>query len=188
MVSMKSFYTGQGDDGYTQLLGKGRVPKHHPRPEAYGTLDEASAALGLSRALANSAETKEVVARIQRELSALMAEVAAIPEEAASFRVIAEEHVDWLEEQTGSFQERVAMPAGFVIGGDSIGGAALDYARTVVRRAERRVAELLHREELENEQLLRYLNRLSSLCFVLALWENQASGVQAPSLVKPEPE
>jgi len=183
---MVRFYTGKGDDGFTRLLGEERVPKYAPRPEAYGQLDEASAALGLGRSLACSAETRQVVERIQRDLSALMAEVAAVPEEAASFRVISEEHVRWLETQTDSFQSRVTMPKGFVISGDSVGGAALDLARTVVRRAERRVAELVHRGELENEYFLQYLNRLSSLCFILALWENHAAGVDAPSLVKPD--
>jgi len=182
---MTSFYTRKGDDGYTQLLGKDRVPKDHPRPEAYGTLDEASAALGLARALARTEDAQSVTARVQRDLSALMAEVAASPENAGSFRVIGGEHVGWLEAQTDSFAARVMMPTGFVIGGDSPSGGAFDLARTVVRRAERRIVALQHAGELENEYLLKYLNRLSSLCFVLALWENHASGCDAPSLVKP---
>jgi cob(I)alamin adenosyltransferase len=79
------------------------------------------------------------------------------------------------------------MPKGFVIGGDSAPGAALDLARTIVRRAERAVVQLAHEGELNNPALLAYLNRLSSLCFVLALWENRQAGVESPTLAKPEP-
>jgi len=182
---MTRFYTRKGDDGYTHLLGEDRVPKYQFRPEAYGTLDEASAALGLARALAIRAATREALMRIQRDLSGLMAEVAAEPERAEKYRVISEDHVRWLEEQTDAFQAEISMPSGFVLGGDCPAGGALDLARTVVRRAERRVARLLHEGHLENAALLHYLNRLSSLCFVLALAENHAAGIEAPTLVKP---
>jgi cob(I)alamin adenosyltransferase len=76
------------------------------------------------------------------------------------------------------------MPKEFIIPGDTQAGAALDLARTIVRRAERLVAQLLHNLEIENSELLRYLNRLSSLCFVLELFENQAGGKDQPTLAK----
>lgn len=171
-----SFYTKTGDDGYTGLLGAGRVPKYHPRPAACGTLDEATAALGVARAFARSPRTVEILTRVQRDLYNLMAEVAATPDNAARFRVIAAPQVAWLEEQTDSLAEMVPMPKEFILPGDSQAGAFLSLGRTIVRRAEREIARLLHMGDLENAALLHYLNRLSSLCFALELLENQAAG------------
>lgn len=181
---MTRFYTRTGDDGFTGLLGGGRVPKYHPRPEAVGTIDEATAALGLARATCLESRSKEIILAAQRDLYNLMAEVSATPENASRFRVIDEKRVDWLEEQTDSLNEIVKMPQEFIIPGDSHAGAALALARTIVRRAERQVASLLHSGEIENPELLRYLNRLSSLCFVLELMENQAAGAKSPTLAK----
>jgi len=181
---MPEFFTREGDDGYTGLLGEGRVPKHHEKPETYGTVDEVSSALGLARALARSAETQQVIKAVQRDLYGMMAELAATQDNAAAFRSIGGERVAWLEERTEAFGQRVALPAEFVLSGDSIAGAALDLARTIVRRAERRVARLYHSGEIENQEILRYLNRLSSLCFVLSLWESSQAGVERPSLAK----
>ncbi len=184
---MHPFYTRTGDDGYTSLLGEGRVPKFHPRPEAVGTIDEATAALGLARALCQTKETAELLVRLQRDLYGVMAEIAATPQNAARFRVTDSQKVAWLEEQTDALSPRVNMPDEFILPGDSTAGAALSLARTVVRRAERRVAQLLHDNEIENRELLRYLNRLSSLCFVLELWENQAAGNASQTLAKVTP-
>ncbi len=171
-----SFYTKTGDDGYTGLLGAGRVPKYHPRPAACGTIDEATAALGIARAFARSPRTAEILTRVQRDLYSLMAEVAATPENAARFRVIAASHVEWLEQETDSLAEGLPMPKEFILPGDSQAGAFLSLGRAIVRRAEREVARLLHMGDLENEAILRYLNRLSSLCFALELLENRAAG------------
>lgn len=170
-----SFYTRQGDDGYTGLLGEGRVPKESLRLEAVGAVDEASAALGLARSVARSAEGTAALLEIQRDLYGLMAELAAPPENAGIFRSINAGRVAWLESQTDRVTALVEMPKEFIIPGDTIEGGLLDLARTVVRRAERRVADLLHRAEIENVELLRYLNRLSSFCFVLELRENALS-------------
>jgi cob(I)alamin adenosyltransferase len=171
-----SFFTRKGDDGYTGLLGEGRVPKDHPRPEAVGAVDEASSALGLARAACSAPEIAPLVLEVQRHLYLLMAELAATPEEAGKFRAIDAGKVDWLERQIDLVSKQVEVPSEFILPGDSAGGAALDLARTVVRRAERRVAALYHAQEISNPELLNYLNRLSSLCFVLELLENQASG------------
>ncbi|NOZ00065.1 MAG: cob(I)yrinic acid a,c-diamide adenosyltransferase [Chloroflexi bacterium] len=173
---MSSFYTRGGDDGSTGLLGEGRLPKHHPRMEAIGTLDEATAALGLARALSQSPRIGPVLVQVQRDLYGLMAEVAATPENASRFRSIDEGRVAWLEAQTDALSETVDLPKEFILPGDTSGGAALSLARTVVRRAERRVAALLDQKEVTNPELLRYLNRLSSLCFVLELHETQSAG------------
>jgi cob(I)alamin adenosyltransferase len=172
-----------GDDGTTGLLGQGRLPKYAPRLEALGALDEASAALGLARAFSQDARTGPILAEVQRDLYALMAEVAAAPENADAFRTLAPARLEWLESQTETLAALAPMPEGFILPGDSPAGATLDLARTVVRRAERRVAELLDRGEIANRLLQQYLNRLSSLCFALELLENRQAG-KSTSLAK----
>jgi len=170
-----TFYTRRGDDGTTGLLGKGRVPKFHLRIEALGTLDESNATLGLARASVHDPRSAPLMLNVQRDLYRLMAEVAAPPEHADQFR-FDEGRVQWIEEQTDLLSKTVEMPDEFIIPGDSIGGASLSLARAVVRRAERRVAELLDAKEITNSSLQQYLNRLSSLLFVLELIENQTAG------------
>jgi len=177
------FYTRTGDDGTTGLLGADRVSKDHPRIEALGALDEASAALGLARASCLAPQTPPILREVQRDLYKLMAEVAATPENADKFKGIDGSRVAWLEEQVDAITKIVSMPKGFILPGDTPSGAALSLARAVVRRAERRVTELFQLKELDNTELLRYLNRLSSLCFVLEILENQTAG-QSTSLAK----
>jgi cob(I)alamin adenosyltransferase len=170
-----TFYTRKGDDGTTGLLGKGRVPKFHLRIEALGTLDESTATLGLARAAVHDPRSAPLMLNVQRDLYRLMAEVAAAPEHADQFR-FDEGRVQWIEEQTDLLSKTVDVPDEFIIPGDSVGGASLSLARAVVRRAERRVAELLDAKEITNSSLQQYLNRLSSLLFVLELIENQTAG------------
>ncbi len=170
-----SFYTGKGDDGTTGLLGKGRVSKNDARIEANGTLDEASAAIGLARACARDERCGPLLLHVQRDLYRLMAEVASSPENAEQFR-FEEARVDWLEQQIETLGKSVEMPGEFILPGDSLGGAALSMARAVVRRAERRLVELFDADTTANPALQQYLNRLSSLLFVLELIENQAAG------------
>jgi cob(I)alamin adenosyltransferase len=181
---MPTFYTRTGDDGYTGLLGEGRVPKYHPITEAVGAIDEAAAALGIGRAGCQGERSPALVVTVQRDLYHLMAEIAATPENAARFRQIDASRVNWLEEQTDLLSNQVAMPKDFILPGDSSAGAAFALARTMVRRAERKVARLYHENLIENPELLRYLNRLSSLCFVLELYEDQAVGVSSPTLAR----
>lgn len=181
---MGKFYTGTGDDGFTGLLGPGRVPKNHPRTEAIGAVDEASAALGVARAAGRSEQARHLILIVQRDLYHIMAEIAATPENTERFRTIGPDRVLWLEENTDALSQVVQLPNEFIVPGDSPAGAAFAVARTVVRRAERRLAELWHAGELENESLLPYLNRLSSLCFVLELMENQLAGTSSPTLAK----
>jgi cob(I)alamin adenosyltransferase len=183
---MKSghLYTRAGDDGYTGLLGEGRVAKYMPQPEAYGTVDEASAAIGVARAAAASAQTKQLLVAVQRDLYKLMAELAATQQTAAQFRSIDQAHVQWLEEQTDAVTALVELPREFVVPGDTLAGAYLDMARTIVRRAERVVVHLLHDGIIENVHLVRYLNRLSSLLFVLGLYETALAGASLVTLVK----
>jgi cob(I)alamin adenosyltransferase len=171
-----TFYTARGDDGTTGVLGKGRLPKYHVRMEALGTLDESTAALGLARAQCADPRSGPILLEAQRDLYKLMAEVAATPDAVNQFHFITAERVAWLEEQTNALSKQVEMPKQFILPGDSLAGAALSMARTIIRRAERRVVELYDLGEVVNSDLQRYLNRLSSLCFVLELLENQSAG------------
>ena len=92
------------------------------------------------------------------------------------------DRVTWLEQQIERMERQVDLPDEFVLGGDVPAGAAFDLARTIVRRAERLVAKLYHAQEIRNPELLRYLNRLSSLCFLLSLNETKLAGLARPSL------
>jgi len=178
------WYTGAGDDGTTGLLGQGRVPKYHAQPEAFGAVDEASSFIGAALATTNDAAVRDALIRIQRDLYAIMAELAATRDEQERFRSITDAHVVWLSAQTDSFGEHVEMPREFVVPGDSPAGAALDVARTVVRRAERHVARLVDDGAVENQAILSYLNRLSSLLFVLARHADARSGKSTVTLAK----
>lgn len=181
---MTSFYTKSGDDGYTRILGEGRLPKYDLRLDAVGSVDEANSALGLARSFTENLHTKEIILQAQRDLYHLMAEVAATPENAVHFRKIDAVRVTWLEEQTDGIGRNVTVPKEFITPGDFPSAAAIDLARTVVRRAERSVAQLLHQGDVENVELLRYLNRLSSLCYILELAEFQNHVSQGPTLAK----
>lgn len=181
---MKEFFTRTGDDGYTGLLGKDRVPKYHPRTNTLGDLDEAATALGLARANLLDPKMKNILLQIQRDLYHIMAEVSATPDNANRFREISSGHVIKLENQTNEFSQKVDIPSDFIIPGDSPGSALLAFSRSVVRRAERSVVKLFHNGELENLEIIRYLNRLSSLLFVLELVENFNAGIQKTTLAK----
>ena len=176
------FYTQRGDDGYTGLLGPERVPKYDLRPEAYGTVDEAQAAMGLARASGCTPRTEEILLAIQRDLYPLMAELAADGDADSPFAgSITGAKVDQLESWIAELETEVEMPRDFVVPGDSRAGAALHLARTVVRRAERLAVRLAHEGLLDNNQVLRYLNRLSSLLFVLASSEDLAATGSVPT-------
>lgn len=181
---MSSFFTRTGDDGYTGLLKEGRVAKYHPIPDTVGALDEATASLGLARSMCQSEQTRQLILTIQRDLYSLMAEISASPDNAERFRKIDGNRVAWLEEQTDLISQVIDIPKEFIVPGDSMAGAALSLARTIVRRAERQTAYLVHEHVVENNELLHYLNRLSSLCFVLELFENQVVGKVNPTLAK----
>lgn len=181
---MAPFYTRKGDQGYTGFLGKGRIPKYHPRPDALGTIDEAGSLIGLARAHCLQEETKSILLTIQRDLYKLMSEIAAPPGQRPNFQGLDHQQVEWLEMQIDKLGNHTQMPGEFIIPGDHPAGAMLDVARTVVRRAERTVARLVHQEEFDNPYILSYLNRLSSLLFVLELVENKLDGVQSPTLAR----
>jgi cob(I)alamin adenosyltransferase len=172
------WYTGAGDDGFTGVLGRDRVPKYAIRPDTYGTVDEASTFLGLARAQARDTRVRALIISIQRDLYGLMGDLATVPESATRPPWLAADRLDWLERQTDALGAEVEMPKAFIVPGDSLAGATLDIARTVTRRAERLVARLAHEGELRDDTPLKYLNRLSSLLFVLARVEDRAAGVE----------
>ncbi len=180
------WYTGTGDDGYTGVLGRERVPKYADRPAACGTVDEASAVLGMARAITKDKQVRQLVLIIQRDLYKLMADLATLPETATRPSWLGEERLAWLEQKTDALGKRVEMLPAFIVSGDSVGGAWLDLARTVVRRAERIVARLTHDAEVRGETPLKYLNRLSSLLFVMARVEDRAEGVETFTLAAEE--
>ena len=157
------------------MLGRGRGSKDDARLETIGTLDESSATLGLARSSTRDPRCGPLLLEAQRDLYRLMAEVAALPENADQFHFEAA-RVEWLEAQTDQLGKTIEMPAEFILPGDTTAGAALSLARAVVRRAERRVVELYDNKQITNPALQQYLNRLSSLLFVLELIENRAAG------------
>ena len=177
-------YTAKGDDGYTGLLGSGRVPKYDPRPEAYGTLDEATSAMGLARAAIHSERNRAVLLQSQRHLYCIMGELASTPETRKTFECLGAEQVTWLEAQTDAITAEITLPREFIVPGDSLPGATLDVARAVVRRAERLVVKLMHDGLATNAQIVRYLNRLSSLLFVMARHEDALAGVSLVTRVR----
>lgn len=169
-------YTGLGDNGSTDLFGA-RVEKDDPRIDLLGHLDEATSAAGLGRALAASSRTKELITDVQRDLYRIMAELAFTDELRPAGYQLASERVAWLETTTDELTAELNLPPQFILPGDTVPGAALDVARTVVRRAERSAVALSHAGHIPNEQILRYLNRLSSLLFILARSEDREAGV-----------
>ncbi len=168
-------YTGKGDQGTTDLLGE-RVAKDDPRIATLGALDEATSAIGLGRAYTASEETGSLLVMAQRDLYQIMAEIAFIDRLRPATYTLGEERVRWLEETTDAITARIELAPEFILPGDSLPGAALDVARTVSRRAEREAVALANHEQLQNPQILRYLNRLSSLLFVLARFEDRSAG------------
>jgi cob(I)alamin adenosyltransferase len=182
--------TGRGDDGTTGLLyGGPRIRKDDPRTEAYGTVDEAVAALGLARAELGLrsqygtlnpglASVAELILRLQRELFVVGAELATTPDaldrlEDGTTRVSAA-MVDGLTSLVVELEQGIEMPREFVVPGETRTSAALELARTILRRAERRVVSLQAAGLLHGEHLLPYLNRLADLVWVLARVAEQA--------------
>jgi len=169
-------YTGKGDQGTTDLLGE-RVGKDDGRIAAIGALDEATSAIGLGRALAETDRAKSLLIEAQRDLYRIMAVLAFTDELRPERYALDPDRVRWLEQTTDALGDEVSLPPEFILPGDSYAGAALDVARSVARRAEREAVSLARAGHLTDPQVLPYLNRLSSLLFVLARFEDRAAGV-----------
>jgi cob(I)alamin adenosyltransferase len=167
-------YTRKGDDGSTSLWYGGRIPKHHGRAEAYGSLDEACSELGVARALCGpeQAELAADILRLQNDIFVAGAELATAPE--ASDRLedgisrTTKEMVAVLEDQIDRYMAQVELPPRFVIPGGTRLSAQLDVARTTIRRAERRITALKEAGELAGETVIRFVNRASDLAYAMA--------------------
>jgi cob(I)alamin adenosyltransferase len=176
-------YTKKGDDGTTGLLYGGRISKADPATEAYGSVDEAVAALGLARALALDEAMNAVILDLQRQLFVVGADLATNPGERhklkAGTSLVTADMTAELERLIDRSIEEHPLPQEFLVPGENPPSAALDVARTMVRRAERRVVELRESGGTVNPDVMRYLNRLSDLLFCLA--RQAAGGPEAPS-------
>jgi cob(I)alamin adenosyltransferase len=168
-------YTRRGDDGTTGLLYGGRVDKDDARTAAYGTTDEAVSALGMARShlrAPEDAEWHDAVLEIQRELFIVGAQLATHVDHwnrlAEGVSLVTPRMIEDLETRIDTLTERFPLPQEFVVPGQQPAGAAIDLARTIVRRAEREVVAMHRRGLLPAETPLRYLNRLSDYLFVLA--------------------
>ena len=170
-----SIVTKTGDDGTTALMYGRRVPKNHPRVEAYGAVDELNATLGLARATANEDFIRENLLAIQKDLVALMGELAVLPEDLPRYArdgypVVAVPMTAKLDVLIREIEAQNISFKGWATPGATINSAALDVARTVCRRAERRVCALKEMGELQNAEVIIYLNRLSDLLWLMARW------------------
>ncbi len=174
-MGLMKIYTRTGDTGQTGLFGGARVRKDDPRVEAYGTVDETNAVLGLARAHGLSADIDVALARIQAELFVVGAELACVPDKVDRLKMelIGAEHSSYLEWLIDDAEAGLAPLKTFILPGGSPGGAALHVARTVCRRAERALLSLPD----TRPELLVYLNRLSDLLFVLARKANATASV-----------
>ena len=170
---------GTGDDGSTGLLGGGRAAKDDLRIEAYGTVDEASSALGLAKALTGNQRVREVAEQLQRGLYRLGAELATNPAQAGRFVTTSAADVAELERLMAEMEGEAPMPDGFVLPGSTPASGALDLARAVVRRAERRCVTLGREGALTNPEVGRWLNRLGLVLFVLGRYEEELAGRRA---------
>jgi cob(I)alamin adenosyltransferase len=172
MVRLTRIYTRGGDKGETSLGDGARVPKHAPRVEAYGTVDEANSVLGLAR-LHTSGETDAMLARIQNDLFDLGADLSTPPGGKHEDKIprIVEAQVERLEREIDAMNAELKPLDSFVLPGGVPAAAWLHLARTVVRRAER-LATALATGEPVNAAAVRYLNRLSDHLFVLARFLN----------------
>ena len=166
--------TRKGDTGSTQLLRGERVPKHHQAIEAGGTLDEANSLLGLARASSKEKRIKRIILQVQKHLFIIGAEIS-VPKGKGKppKRTISEADVKWLEKLIEGFEEALALPPGFVAFGQEESASHMDVARTSIRKAERIAVKMKNEGLVENFHILKYLNRLSDLVFLLASFEEK---------------
>jgi len=164
-------YTGRGDRGRTDLSSGERVSKSSERIEAYGTVDELNSITGLCRSFTDDKE--EELVEIQNELHILQAELANREPDVK----VTEENTDKLEELCDKYQEECPPLRSFVLAGGCKSASHLHQARSIARRAERRIVELDQHEELR-EEVLAYINRLSDLFFLMARHENHLEGIE----------
>jgi cob(I)alamin adenosyltransferase len=188
MLRIMKIYTRTGDDGTTGMLGPGRVRKSSPRIEAYGTVDELNAVLGVARALAGVTALDELLGGIQSTLFTVGAQLATVaPQLRETLDRVGDADVQLLESAIDAFEAELPALTTFVLPAGTPLATELHLARTVCRRAERRVVTLAEHEDVD-ATVLRYLNRLADLLFVMARVANHRAGVtETPWRARPRP-
>ena len=172
--------TGKGDNGFTRTLSGDHVPKHHLIVEVGGALDEANAQLGLARSMTKVKRTKRIALHIQSHLFIVGAEVSSQKGEAANRKKrIGKMELQWVERLVDQFEEAMALPPGFIAFGQQEASSQLDVARTNIRKAERLASKMKDEGMLDNEYLLKYMNRLSDLVFLLACYDEKSLSEKA---------
>ncbi len=171
-----SISTKKGDSGYTGTLRGKRIPKYHLITEAVGAIDESNSLVGLARAFTESKRIKRILLQIQKQLLIVGAELSASDGGRPPKKTISESDVRWLEKLTEQLEEVLELPPGFVAFGQKGSASQLDVARTSIRKAERIVVKMHSNNMIGNTNLLRFLNRLSDLIFVIACFEEKDMG------------
>lgn len=167
-------FSTKGDKGETSLLGGQRVPKYDARPDTYGTLDEASSALGVARATTGNQKIKDIILGVQKDLLIMGAELSTLPDDIQKLtRRIGDADVHRLEGFIDELQNAVPLKNEFIYPGETPISAQIDVGRTIIRRAERKAARLKADGQIHNEDIHKYLNRLADMLFVLARYEEQ---------------
>ncbi len=172
-----------GDDGTTVILGADRLAKFHPRIEMLGALDEASAALGFARSQVEVEKVGKLILEVQKQLYLLMAEIASAEVTGDEKTRIQAAHLEWIDTITKELELEIELPHEFILPGDTAASAALAMARTAIRRAERQLVKLIKRKDVNNPLILPWINRLSSLFFLLEIYCIHAAG-KKPTTVK----
>ncbi len=173
---MVKIYTKTGDRGETALFSGGRVPKHHLRVEAYGTIDELNSVLGLARAAAPSEQVDLWLNTLQNQLFHLGADLATPLDAKADWIArVTESQVEWLETTIDQMSELLEPLKNFILPGGTLAAAQLQVARAVCRRAERLIVALAEQESI-SENTIAYVNRLSDWLFTAARYENMQAG------------
>ena len=182
---MSGITTKHGDQGQTGLLYGGRVSKNDPRCEAYGTVDEAISLLGLARATTEDAKIKSVIKGLQVSLFSVGAELATDVNEydkfKSNFSAVTSAMTQKIEDSSKKLESSIKLPRSFIIPGASQTSATLDIARSTLRRAERRTVGLKEQGLLTNDEIIRYLNRLSDYLFMLARQVDKEKPIEALS-------
>ena len=181
MPRLTKIYTRTGDDGTTALGTRSRVMKDDLRVEAYGTVDELNAFIGYALAGGLAPKLMDLIPTIQNELFNLGADLAFPPEDRGDLQLpqIEPRHINKLEASVDELNKDLGPLDNFILPGGSPGAATLHVARTVCRRAERVVVQLMHEKPI-SENNLAYLNRLSDVLFVMARHENKHRGIPEP--------
>lgn len=177
-------YTKKGDKGETSLFGGNRVAKSSPRIEAYGTVDELNSLLGLAYSYSLSQKGQTFIDKVQTDLFVLGSDLATPPDYKERIARLSEDSITFLETGIDEMEQELEPLKNFILPGGSKQGAALHYARTVCRRAERAVVKCNQNEEISGLTLT-YLNRLSDFLFVLGRYENKQAGARE-EVWKPE--